>query len=191
MRAVVTEDATDEALVELARAGDVEGRRAFDELVRRHQRWLVRLLTFVCGSGAAAEDVAQDAFVRAYERLPRARIVSFRAWLRTLATRLAYNARRDASTRRKYQDSAPPPPPRTGLEERTDTKAVVLSLLDDLPYAYREILVLRYVEEMEMGDIAELLELGTSAAKMRLKRARDQFLQRYTETTGNERAPAE
>ena len=186
------EDADEADLVRVARRGGAEGRRAFDELVRRHQQWLVRLLTFILGSQAAAEDVAQDAFVRAFERLPRAgRIASFRSWLRTLATRLAFNARRDAATRRRYQKSSPPHPARSSLEDTRDTKAVVIELLDALSYSYREILVLRYVEELELAEIADMLELGPSAAKMRLKRARDEFLARYTETTGNDYAPAE
>jgi len=54
-----------------------------------------------------------------------------------------------------------------------------------LSYPYREILLLRHVEEMALEDIATVLDVGLSAAKMRLSRARKAFMEHYEEVTGN------
>ena len=56
-------------------------------------------------------------------------------------------------------------------------------MLAELPYPYREIMVLRFVEELPLKDIADVLEIGESAAKMRLARARADF-QRIYEARG-------
>lgn len=169
-------------LVHRALKRDVDGRSAFHQLVVAHQAWLVRYLTHLLGRQSDAEDLAQEVFVRAYLALDKYHgLGSFRGWIRTIATRLAFNQRRDAATRRRYEDLAPPPagpdPVDLGLVERQ----AVLMVLDDLPYAYREILVLRYVEEMSVQDIAQVLDLGGSAAKMRLSRARDRFWEVYSQ----------
>jgi RNA polymerase sigma-70 factor (ECF subfamily) len=59
----------------------------------------------------------------------------------------------------------------------------VLRALEHVPYVYREILVLRYIEDMELDEISAALGLGGSATRMRLSRAREFFRQAYTAIT--------
>ncbi len=176
----------DDELVETVRGGGEEGQEAYKELVKRHQAWLVRYLAYVLGSQAEAEDVAQEVYVKAWQKLATFRgESSFQTWLRSIATRLAYNRRRDRSTRARYEEEA-------GAEldlvfrpdgGDVDAREVLIVVLSALPYPYREILVLRHVEELEVSEIARALDVGLSAAKMRLKRAREAFWDRYTEVT--------
>lgn len=65
-------------------------------------------------------------------------------------------------------------------------EGAILACLDKLSYPYREILVLRYVEDLDMDEIQAMLDLGPSAAKMRLKRARDAFRAIYEEVADAE-----
>lgn len=170
----------DDALLRLAATADTDGRLAFEALVRRHQAWLVRLLFFLLGRQAQAEDVAQETFVRAYLALKGGEAVKgLRPWLRTIATRLAFNLRRDAKTRQRTHEAAVPDggePVAPGPEGRASARNLLEQLLPQLSYPYREVLILRHVEELSVEEISELLGIGLSAAKMRLARAREQFM---------------
>ncbi len=171
---------TDDELVRLARAKTKAGLDAYQELVRRHQGRTLRVAAYLLGSSADAEDIAQEAFVRAYSRLDRVEAgTSFGAWLRTIVTRLCFNQRRDRRTRTKYE---------LGEEALatlpSSTRTAVEWTLDQLPYSYREILVLRFIEGLAVDEIAHTLDLGLSAAKMRLSRARERFLEVYEREHG-------
>ncbi len=173
---------TDEELVRLLPRRDARARVAFNELVSRHQAWLVRYLSYVVGGqGLDPEDIAQDVFVRAYLAAHRFRAKSsFKTWLRAIATRQAYNSARDSKTRRRYEDLLELPHDHQRSAERAiASREALMRVLDALPYPYREILILRHVEELGVRDIAEVLNIGVSAAKMRLSRARDAFWKAY------------
>ena len=168
-------DVAETELVRRFRSGGKRGDEAYSELVERHQAWLVRLVGYLLGSFTDAEDVAQEAFVRGF--LHRNGLVDdhrFKAWIRVIATRVAFNARRDQATRQRYlnqiqiRESTMP-------DASPEARQLLTEVLGKLPYAFREILVLRYVEELSIADIAQQLDLGESAAKMRLSRARIEF----------------
>ncbi len=164
----------DLALLRRARVHDKGGRRAYGRLVERHQARLVRLCTFLTKDQATGEDVAQEAFVRAYSNLARCPDdAEFGAWVRVIATRLAFNHRRDTQTRRKYEAASRPLQSFENGRRRIAERDALTRALDQLSYPYREILVLRYLEEMSVQEIASALDLGESATKMRLKRARE------------------
>jgi RNA polymerase sigma-70 factor, ECF subfamily len=179
-------DSDDALLVREAAKRGLTGQLAFERLVDRHQSWLVRLLTHLLGSQSNAEDVAQDAFVRAFLAIESCSDgARFRGWLRVIARRLAFNHRRSARVRAHYEaqselGAATSGEPMAGQLEGRDLLKQVLS---ELAYPYREIMVLRFVEELPVKDIAEALEIGESAAKMRLARARSEF-QRVFERKG-------
>ena len=178
----------DAALVKAAAGGGLAGQQAFEKLVDRHQAWLVRLLTHLLGSRSDAEDVAQDAFVRAFLAIGECGDGErFRGWLRVMARRLAFNHRRDARTRTRYEeDGAAIAPERVEAPSGSiEGREILMQVLGELSYPYREILVLRFVEELPINDIAEVLEIGESAAKMRLSRARGEFQQLYERRGGH------
>ena len=164
-----------------------------ERLVRRHHGWVRRLLAHVLGP-EDADDVAQEVFVTAYEKLPNLRDpAGFRGWLRRIALRLAFNARRSGRRRNERHEHlaeiarlfAPRPP------DELDRRVLIEQVLSRLSYPYREILVLRYVEELRIEEIASTLEIGLSAAKMRLLRARREFLHHYERLEGKHDATGE
>ena len=176
------DDRSDDTLIELAREPGPAGDLAFRTLVRRHQDGVVRTLYHLLGSLDEAHDVAQDAFVKAYTSLDSYRGPDrFGAWLRRIATRLAFNRRRDRTTRRRHEDTAPGPLASPSPFRAVAAKEVVDEVLGRLPYPYREILVLRYVDELELAELADTLDLGLSAVKMRLLRARTKFQEAFHE----------
>jgi len=170
----------DSALLARAQGGGPRAKEAYSELVRRHQSWLVRLVAQLTRVPQAdAEDLAQEAFVRSYvglDRMPSD--VNFRAWVRVSAMRLAYNARRDRATRERLNQTL-------DKEESVTTgdafaaRQMLEQVLGELTYSYREILLLRHVEELSLEEIAALLNIGLSAAKMRLTRARAAFVESH------------
>ncbi|MDH3726008.1 MAG: RNA polymerase sigma factor [Myxococcales bacterium] len=179
-------DEEDQALLAKAKRGGARAKTAYGALVQRHQAWLVRLLAqLLQKSPAEAEDIAQEAFIRTFAALDRIPTdVNFRAWLRVTAVRLAYNHRRDALTRRRYLDEWRPEDA-TPTGSQLEAREALTMTLARLSYPYREILILRHAEEMALDEIATVLDVGLSAAKMRLSRARKAFIEHYEEVTGN------
>lgn len=169
-------DASDEQLLTLARRSDRKGLSAYEELVRRYQGRIVRLATYLLGSDSDADDIAQEVFLRAHASISRLEDGSnFSAWTRTIATRLCFNHKRDRDARTRHEDA--------GADDLelipSSTRTAVEWTLAQLPYPYREILILRYVEELSLEEIAATLDIGLSAAKMRLARAKENFFEVY------------
>lgn len=169
-------EVTDEELIALARKSGSSAIAAYEELVRRHQGRVLRLAMYLLGGDADAEDVAQEAFVRAHASIGRYREgTSFSAWLRTIVTRLCFNLRRDRSAQKRREQGDD----EASASAPSSTRTAVEWTLAQLSYPYREVLILRFVEEMAMEEIAETLDIGLSAAKMRLARAREHFFEVY------------
>lgn len=174
--AVVSAD-VGQRLVREAKGGN---RSAFNRLARQHHAWLVRYLLFVLGNQGDAEDVAQEALLRAWLALGDLRDVDgFRPWLRQIATRQAFNHRRDRMTRERYADAASGPNISPGPGKALEARDLLDGVLLKLSYPYREVLVLRHVECLGITEISSLLGIGESAAKMRLKRAREAFEEQH------------
>jgi RNA polymerase sigma-70 factor (ECF subfamily) len=155
-RAVLAQ-AAEATLVALAAAGND---RAFDELVRRRQAWLRGLMRRFCGSPAQADDLAQQAFLQAWQRLPSLRAPgAFGGWLRQLALNVWLAEARKL------------PPPLTGLDlPEAAAPEIDLGLQQDLDTALsrlrpdeRTCVVLAYAEGLTHGEIAAAtgLPLGT------------------------------
>ena len=157
-------------------AGDLT---AFERIVRRWQGPLVNLAFRFCHDRGRAEDLAQEAFLRAYRGLDRwRREAAFSTWLFALAT----NVYRSELRR------LPPPSvqfdlvaePSTGDNdaanvrlEAADRDRAVRRAVDTLPAKYREALILFYFRGMDVAAAAESLGVPTGTLKARLSRARD------------------
>jgi len=176
-----------EAWVQRAQGGGTAARSAFDHLVHTESPWLVGYLRSLLGDEGLADDAAQRTWLRAYLSLAKLQEAgAFRGWLRRIATRTAFNLRRDRGTRERYEHAAPQVTSDPGHGEATAAEDAIIACLDQLSYAYREILVLRYVEDLDLDEIQTMLDLGPSATKMRLKRARDAFRAIYEEVVDAE-----
>lgn len=176
---------SDAELVVIAKAGGEQGKQAFELLVERHQRWLVGLLKSLTSDLSEAEDLAQNVFVKAFFALPKFREeAKFKPWLRVIATREAFNHFRKRGSGAEVPTDFDEQPSileddRPLEQEQLDERHALSLALKKVPYPYREILVLRYVEELTLEEIGESLDLGASATKMRLKRAREFFQEAY------------
>ena len=140
---------------------------------------LVGILDVVCDSRSEAEEVVQEAFVRL---IPRAvKIMGYddpEAWVRAVAFRLASNKRRDArSAARRWARMAAPEP--VALTTDSATSLDVASALSRTSRLHREVLVLHYVLNHSVNEMAEILKVPTGTIKSRLLRAREQFSTHY------------
>jgi RNA polymerase sigma-70 factor (ECF subfamily) len=172
----------DIALVERVLAGE---RRAFEPLVRRHERKIFRVVLAVLGNAEDAEEAMQDAFVKAFRHLGQFRRESrFTTWLTRIAINEALQRRRakkDAVSLDEARDVEEPLVPRrheiwqTNPEKiygKQEMRELVESAIQSLPEIYREAFVLRDVEEMSAEEAAEAIGISVPALKSRLLRAR-------------------
>ncbi len=149
-------------------------------LFRQQEQSICSYLARLTGDLARAQELTQEAFIRAYRALLRGdRWDNPRAWLYRVASRLAT----DDYRRRKLLEWLPllgtEPDPVPGLEFTVVERIAVQSALDALPSKYRVPLVLYVYDGQTVAEIAEVLGLSISAVKMRLSRARIKFRQVY------------
>ncbi|MDP8970096.1 MAG: RNA polymerase sigma factor [Actinomycetota bacterium] len=186
------EELPDDELV--VRARDRGDPGALDALVRRHRDTAYRVALRVCLNPADAEDVAQDALVRAWRSLPAFRgESSFGTWLYRIVTNLALKR---VSRRREDAVAEPPEPPGPDLDparrvEERERLAVAIAALQRLTPEQRACWTLRELEGLSYGQLAEVLGLTVPAVKSRLFRARSELaaaLARY-DRVGQEATP--
>lgn len=172
---VTADDVTDEVLIRHARRGD---REAFGRLVYRYREGAVNVVYRMCGDAQVAEDAAQDAFIRAWEALPRYRHKgTFKAWL----YRIALNCARDTLRRRRPTadvDLLPLTSDALGPERqvlRRERTALVQEAVLQLPEASRAALILREYEGLSYKEITQTLDLPLGTVMSRLHYARSRL----------------
>lgn len=141
----------------------------FDEFYRARMPLIAHSLYLAFGDRGKAEDCAQEAFVRAWQRWRSLRGNDPTGWVRTVAWRLRIDDWR-ATGRFEKALAAVRAEPRTS-EQVGDS--VALDLLRGLSPPLRSVAVLHYVEDLTVADIAEALEVPEGTVKSRLSRARD------------------
>lgn len=169
----------DEAVVTRVLAGETA---LFEILMRRYNQRLYRVSRVILRDDGEAEDVMQDAYVRAYEHLNQfAGKAAFSTWLTRIAIHeaLARKRRRgrmeeldaltaDGDAMSILKSSAPTPEANTAQAE---ARQLLEEAIDRLPENYRTVLVLREVEEMSVAETAESLGVTDAVVKTRLHRA--------------------
>jgi RNA polymerase sigma-70 factor (ECF subfamily) len=174
---------TDGQLVARTLYGD---EKAFEVIVRRHQKLVYNVLFTMLHDHGLAADAMQDTFLKAYRALPSFRIESeLRPWLLQIATNTALNMiRRHKSQAAQSLDEVleenplnePVSDASTELEvERKLEMATVRDALGELPVRQRQIFVLRYQHDLSYADIATVLGETASAVKTQLFRAREKL----------------
>ena len=154
---------------------------AFEGFVRAHERELFGYLWRVTGDEHASYDLAQETFVRAWQRFDQVRgYEQPRAWLFRVATNLASNYRRARSVRVAAAI------PLTGETEYAGDPATNIAesdavrvALDEMPVKQRSALLLRAVYGFSVSELARALDCSEAAAKMTLSRARERFRAHY------------
>lgn len=180
------------AIAQAAGAGDL---RAFDELVLRHQARVLANCRYMTRSSADAEDLAQEVFVRAFFGLRNFRgDAGFGTWVRRIKVNHCLNYLKKRSRAPEAMDLASPalradealrsePDGGKALEAR-DERARIDLVLDEMSDTVRVALLMRDLDEMSYQEIAQELGVGLSAAKMRVKRGREDFRRRYEQRFG-------
>ncbi len=180
----VSEGAIDQELVERVQRGD---KKAFDLLVLKYQHKIVKLISRYIRDEAETQDVAQEAFIKAYRALPRFRGDSaFYTWLYRIAINTAKNflisqGRRppesdiDADEAEQYvggsalRDIATP----ENILLKDEIEAVVYKAIDQLPEDLRTAITLREMEGLSYEEIASAMDCPVGTVRSRIFRARE------------------
>jgi RNA polymerase sigma-70 factor, ECF subfamily len=175
------EELEDNELVSRALAGDV---RSYEELVSRYERLVAKVLYPYAKREISAEDLMQETFLRAYDRLesfnPEYR---FKTWLLAIANNLGIDTLRRRREMVEYNQEIHSEPADGGPEKDAmdaERNASVREAMESLPETYQVPLMLRYNEEMSYAEIAEVLGITVPAVKSRLFRARNMVGERLS-----------
>ena len=190
---------TDEEVVTRVMAGETG---MFEIVMRRHNQRLYRVARAILRNDGEAEDVMQDAYVRAYEHLDQfAGRAKFSTWLTRIAVHEAL-ARQHRGNRHqelepkseqegdpmdRFASLAPDPEQQASNSE---VRRLLEEAVEKLPDAYRTIFILRDVEDMSTTDTAEVLEITEENVKVRLHRARALLRKSLYARAGMERKEA-
>ncbi|MFO8080182.1 MAG: sigma-70 family RNA polymerase sigma factor [Armatimonadota bacterium] len=177
-----------EMLVERARQGD---RTAFGQLVDEYKDKIYNYVARMLNDPYEAEDVTQEAFLRAYKSLPRFRgASSFHTWLYRIASNLAIDVVRkrkrqdptfsldeplesdDGEYERELPDETGGPEDRTSTRE---TRVAVRRAIMDLPEKLRDVMILYELQGETYEDIADILDVPLGTVKSRLFNARNRL----------------
>lgn len=160
-----------------AARGDAE---AFRQLVEAYQTPAYRLAARMCGPDSA-EDVTQEAFLAAWRALPEFRgDCRFSTWLYRLVSNAAIDCLRREKKHRdtgdvddlELPDGGPSPQEQA---ERSDTRDAVRRALDRLSPEHRQVLLLRFMQELDYGEIAQVLDVSEGTVKSRINRAKSKL----------------
>jgi len=185
-QAAATIEFEDAALVDRCRKGDM---RAFGALAAKYQDRVINTVLHLCGNQADAEELAQETFLKALERLRQFRgQASFYTWLFRIAVNLALSHRRRGK-RIRFNPLEPgdnpgeslavtadlaarrqPSPPVEAMSAETARR--VADAIDQLDDDFRLVVVLRDVEDMDYDQISQTLNVPAGTVKSRLHRAR-------------------
>jgi RNA polymerase sigma-70 factor (ECF subfamily) len=179
---------TDSDLVLRAIAGREDG---FEELVRRYQRPIAAYVYRMVGDYDSALDLTQEVFIKVYNSLERYRSeYKFSTWIYKIAHNAAVDHLRRYSTREQslvsdcegtqydlpIESNRPTPEQES---ERRERRAEIEAVVDQLPPAYRELVVLRHSHDLSYDEIAEVTALPLGTVKNRLFRAREVMRQHF------------
>ena len=185
---------TDQELIARAQRGDQD---AFAELVRRHHSGVLALCRSMLGDDAAADDAAQDVFLKTYRSLKGFRgDAALSTWLYRVASNRCLDILRTAG-RAKTQsldalledegERVQALVAQEGPERSAADAELVKRVLAALPEGYRLILTLREVSGLTYDELCETLDCSLDAVKARLRRARLEFAEKLRHIEGSDR----
>lgn len=170
------DEPSDHQLVLRALQGDTQ---AYGHIVQRYQNSVFNVCYRMMGERRDAEDQAQEAFIRAYERLASFDVSrSFGPWIRRVATNLCLNAlQKNAPVRLPLDDEHDLPQKSSAInpekaQQQTETAAAIRHAILELPPHYRAVIELRHKQGLSYKEIAATLNIPLSDVKSHLFRAR-------------------
>jgi RNA polymerase sigma-70 factor (ECF subfamily) len=193
------EPLSDEEVVARVLTGETS---MFEIVMRRHNQRLYRVARAILRNDGEAEDVMQDAYVRAYEHLDQfAGRAKFSTWLTRIAVHEALarqrrgnryqelepTSEREGDPMDRFASLAPDPEQQASNSE---VRRLLEEAVENLPDAYRTVFMLRDIEDMSTTDAAEVLEITEDNVKVRLHRARALLRKSLYARAGMERKEA-
>ena len=176
---------TEQQWIAEAKAGDKD---AFAKLVEKYQKPVYSVCYRMLGTPTAAEDAAQEAFIRAYQAIDRYDTSrSFATWVLSIASNYSIDQLRKKKVtilsmdNEKHAWLAPPDPgpsPEKAILQREKLRQIQ-SLLTSLNEVDRAAVILQYWHDYSYEEIAETLDLSSSAVKSRLFRARQLMAEKW------------
>ena len=169
---------SDESVVARVLAGEID---LYEVIMRRYNRRLYRVARSILREDDEAEDVMQDAYVRAYEHLAQFQGAStFATWLTRIAVHEALGRLRRRNRNASLEDEVTAEDERMATNDRDaehrtmdrELRSVLENAIDQLPPAFRTVFVMRAVEEMSTHEVAAALSIPEDTVKTRLHRAR-------------------
>jgi RNA polymerase sigma-70 factor (ECF subfamily) len=154
----------DASLIQRARQGD---HRAVSWLYERFQPSIFRYLYYRLGERQAAEDLTSDVFLRMLRSLPQFKLqeASFQAWLFQIARNLAVDHFRQAGRLETLHDTVAAPDSTAEQAERSLTHDQLRQAISRLGDDQREVVLLRFVLSLSIGDVARMLQRSEDAIK--------------------------
>jgi RNA polymerase sigma-70 factor (ECF subfamily) len=177
----------EELWIRQAADGDLD---AFNQLVLKHQDLAYRHALSMLSDGWLAEEVVQESFIKAFQKMPSFRGGSFRAWLLRIVTNTAYDVLRQISkqsTQPLFPDDndgeemesprwlADPNASVEGAVEEEERTKFIYRTLNELQDIYRNVLALVDLQDFDYEETAQALNIPVGTVKSRLARARMQM----------------
>ncbi len=181
------EDLDDEALIARCQQELPHRTEGFHELLRRHEGMVYHTCLRMLGNVEEAEETCQDAFVRVFQKLHQFEgRSSFKTWLFRVVYNFCMTRRRKLATRRERRNRIQTEfvheaesRHQASEDNELDLSENVHRAINQLKPGDREVIVLRFISDLSLEEIADVLEIGLSATKMRLYRAMERFKSVY------------
>ena len=173
----VFDDESDAVLVKRWQRGDIS---AASIAIQRYEAMAYAAVFRIVRNHALCEDICQDAFLRAHERIVSLRQpAAFAGWLRQIAVRMAIDEVRRGTLAQLPEDQPDTSPGPETAVETMEALERFRAHVDALPQAQRAVIVLRDVEGFSTRETAEMLGITEGAVKMRLSRARATLIRQF------------
>jgi RNA polymerase sigma-70 factor, ECF subfamily len=175
---------TDEKLIARFQEGDLN---AFEEIVHRYQGQLINFVGRLLNDRITAEDIVQETFLRVYRNKHRYKeIARFSTWIYTIAGNLARTELRRRKIRNVFSISQRGDTekdyeiPDTDIDlekqvEGTMDKDIILKEITELPVYFREVIILRDIQDLSYEEISQILRVPLGTVKSRVNRGRTQI----------------
>ncbi len=175
---------SDEDLIERFQNGEIN---AFNELVARYKDPLFNYVSRMLKDPVFAEDIVQETFVRVYRNRDRyQKIAKFSTWIYTIAINLTKTEIRRQNLRRFYSISQSPdegktfelPDTKVNIEKGTEDTIIgehIREAIGKLPKTFREVIILRDVQELSYEEISKIVGVPLGTIKSRVNRGRNRL----------------
>ncbi|MFO7975906.1 MAG: RNA polymerase sigma factor [Candidatus Hydrogenedentota bacterium] len=172
MKSSPAKEQSDNALIERTKAGDIE---AFSELARRHEQTVYNLALRFMRNPSLAEDMAQEAFLKAYQKLRKFRgDARFSTWLYRIVCNVCLSELQKRKRRRALSAGTEAEPSRTPdtTAAQADEAELIRRCVAQLPKRYAEAITLYYLQGCSYDEVAEIMEVPQGTIKTWMHRAR-------------------